>query len=130
MYLCEALNTTSALAVNRMRRLVKSIEEAFNNECLSVNELVFSFIVKYRDKSLPSFYEKENVIQEIIKYAKSDKFLDYIYIHIMEPSLVSGYSQKQNQEIEKVIVYLMSLNDVKKQYVDLLKLLANNSNVR
>lgn len=130
MYLCEALNTTSALAVNKMRRLVKSIEEAFNNECLSVDELVFSFIVKYRDKSLPSFYEKENVIQEIIKYAKSDKFLDYIYIHIMEPSLVSGFSLKQKQEIEKVIVYLMSLNDVKKQYVDLLKLLANNSNVR
>ena len=114
MYLCEALNTTSALAVNRMRRLVKSIEEAFNNECLSVDELIFSFIVKYRDKSLPSFYEKENVIQEIIKYAKSDKFLDYIYIHIMEPSLVSEFSQKQKQEIEKVIVYLMSLNDVKK----------------
>ncbi|KAA0786809.1 hypothetical protein [Bacillus sp. BB56-3] len=127
LYLCEVLNSSSALVVNRMRRLVKGFEEDFNNDYLPIDWIVFSFIAKYRDNSLPSFYEKENVIKEIKKYAMSDKFLDYIYIHIMHPLLVSELSSEKKQEIKKIIVYLMSSKEIKERCVNLLKLLADNS---
>ncbi|MEB9786329.1 hypothetical protein P9488_31590, partial [Bacillus cereus] len=127
MYLCDALNNSNALVVNRMRSLIKRFEENFNNDYVPIDGIVYSFIAKYRDKSLPSIYEKENVIQEIKKYAMSDNFLRYIHIHIMHPSLVSELSPEQKQEIKKIIVYLMRSKEIKERCVNLLKLLADNS---
>ncbi|HHB2029036.1 TPA: hypothetical protein ACOQ5D_002508 [Bacillus cereus] len=127
MYLCDALNNSNALVVNRMRSLIKRFEESFNNDYVPIDGIVYSFIAKYRDKSLPSIYEKENVIQEIKKYAMSDNFLRYIHIHIMHPSLVSELSPEQKQEIKKIIVYLMRSKEIKERCVNLLKLLADNS---
>ncbi|EJV74082.1 MULTISPECIES: hypothetical protein [Bacillus cereus group] len=127
MYLCESLNSSNALVVNKMRKLIKRFEENINNEYAPVGSIVYEFIEKYRDKSLPLFYGKENVVEEIEKYAKSKKIIDYIYVYIMHPFVVSALSAEQKQEIVKVIVYLMRSKEIKEQCVNLLQLLAANS---
>lgn len=58
MYLCGLLNNSNALVVNRMRKLIKRFEENINNENAPVGSIVYQFIEKYRDKSLPLFTVK------------------------------------------------------------------------
>ncbi|WP_176581245.1 hypothetical protein [Bacillus thuringiensis] len=127
MYLCEVLNNSNALVVNKMRKLIKRFEENINNENASVGVYVYEFIAKYRDKPLPSIYGKENVIKEIFKYAKSDKLLDYIHIYLKHPSIVEALSEERKQEIEMVLNYLKKSKKIEDRCKNLLTFLKANS---
>lgn len=127
MYLCGILNNSNALVVNRMRKLIKRFEENINNENAPVGSIVYQFIEKYRDKSLPPFYGKEHVLEEIKKYAKSNKIMEYIWVYKMHPFVLSALSSEQKREFEKVIVYLMRSKEIKEHSVKLLQMLAANS---
>lgn len=71
---------------------MKRFEENINNENTTVGSIVYGFIAKYRDKALQLFYEKGHVLEEIKKYASSNKIIEYISAYMMLPFVLSTLS--------------------------------------
>lgn len=103
LYLCEFVNSSNATPVNRMRNLVNEIEQ--ENTLYGEWDAEFKvleFINEYRKEPLPTFYDSNEGIQKIVKYAHSADFIKYIHLLAMYPAYLS---QKQIDDIRKILIY-------------------------
>ncbi|BCC62292.1 MULTISPECIES: hypothetical protein [Bacillus] len=128
LYLCEFVNSSNATPVNRMRNLVNEIEQ--ENTLYGEWDAEFKvleFINEYRKEPLPTFYDSNEGIQKIVKYAHSADFIKYIHLLAMYPAYLS---QKQIDDIRKILIYFKKTTKFKEECTDLLKELSKTANYK
>lgn len=128
LYLCEFVNSSNATPVNRMRNIVNEIEQ--ENTLYGEWDAEFKvleFINEYRKEPLPTFYDSNEGIQKIVKYAHSADFIKYIHLLVMYPAYLP---QKQIDDIRKILIYLKKTTKFKEECTDLLKELQKNANYK
>ncbi|MEC3544167.1 hypothetical protein P9135_30330, partial [Bacillus thuringiensis] len=85
---------------------------------------VLEFINEYRKEPLPTFYDSNEGIQKIVKYAHSEDFLNYIKLKVMYPAYLT---QGQLDDIRDILVYLKKSTELKEECTCLLKELPKNA---
>lgn len=128
LYLCEFVNSSNATPVNRVRNIVNEIvqENTLYGEW-DTEFKVLEFINEYRKEPLPTFYDSNEEIQKILKYAHSADFIKYIHLLAMYPAYLS---QKQIDDIRKILIYLKKTTEFKEECTDLLKELPKIANYK
>lgn len=125
LYLCEFVNSSSATRVNRMRKLVKEIEQENTlNDEWDAEYKVLEFINEYRKERLPTFYNTNKEIQKIVEYAHSADFIKYIKLNVMYPAHLT---QEQKDDIRDILIYLKKSPELNEECTCLLKELSKNA---
>ncbi|KAA6449778.1 hypothetical protein DX932_29660 [Bacillus cereus] len=117
--LCDYVSNSYTSSINKIRDIFKIFEE---NRPIAQLTITFDYLAKYRMKDFPDFYNMEKTRGEMMKFAYSEKFYQYL-----ESITISHNKFEDEKHIKGVLVYLKTTSkEHSDRYTELLKRLSKN----